>query len=880
MSSLHPAIAHVYTYDAAEDKLTSELMRIPSGCPGYRRSTSPASAATNPTALRTLGKDTQGLIEVVPIGRGEIVYFVERGRARKSADLESGGSGSESESEKENASVGRSRAVRQAMRKVREVERMARRMEEEMLALQEAEKQSRAGDAAAEALSDDESDDEHEDDDDEDDDEDDESDDDDESEDEDEDEDVSVVVGERVVVEERVVVKDRVVVEERVAVTVEDENESSDDDEAEDASMMSVVEEEASASAVIDEDDEDEDEWEVCEVAVQNRAAALTNDGDAWEDSLFGSFHEDADDKDTTDQQQQPEAEERSKLDKQQVAEQWTAPEDWECPIQPLPSTDFNVFNFGFGATSPVPTKAISAGKKDEDELEHTDIHKAPRKTKNWTLPEDEPGTPTRADRMADLTRADGMADAGTRIGTDAVEDLRADSRMEAETRTKADPRTRTEADVRTRTDQRIEPRTQADVRTRADPRTRMEADQRTRTNVVPKEPTRMIVAEPQDLRTISRISADPKARVDADRTRTNPRTFEPTRMGTMVPTGTRIRTNRGARTKRNQLPRMDAKCTARPMVSDIRITQNVVKASAALGGAGIVDVRTNSSSTRITARPTTSTAAATPTTTQDPSRGKKRKAEDDNDTPQDPQVSQALARTQSLAGLRFKKMKTSHPAPTMKTTTTAASGTMAGKSATVSAGLLVKPQQMLTARKRKISEREDDSSEEEGAISDSSDDVPLAKRCKTTHTASREPSRPAGNYGARTQLGAGKAQRAAPVLGRRVPSITHLATKGVGAARKVSDELRRRMKGIDEKLASHARAVQRRLSMKLPFTSGKARAPVSPEVPLRTTAVTGSLGAGYGMVGMVGMVGAGGVRGGLEEPKSHFSQRCQGVLV
>ncbi|KAL7279708.1 hypothetical protein ACG7TL_006115 [Trametes sanguinea] len=247
---------------------------------------------------------------------------------------------------------------------------------------------------------------------------------------------------------------------------------------------------------------------------------------------------------------------------------------------------------------------------------------------------------------------------------------------------------------------------------------------------------------------------------------------------------------------------------------------------------------------------------------TQNLSRGQKRKVEYDDETSQDPQVSQALAQTQSLAGLKFKKVKTSHPVATTAATT----------------ATLPKSQYNVTARKRKNSEREDDSSEEEGALSDSSEDVPLAKRCKTTHPATHGPSRPAWKYGARrTQSGAGSVQRTsplertarrspAPALGRRVPSIARLASKGVGAARKISDELRRRMKGFDERLASHTQTFQRRLTVKLPFSVGKARAPVHPEVAVQgIPAVKGSRVGECGMVETLeGIVGAGGVRGGL----------------
>ncbi|OSD02437.1 hypothetical protein PYCCODRAFT_1425293 [Trametes coccinea BRFM310] len=839
MSFLHPAIAHVYTYDAAEDKLTSELMRIPSGCPGYRRSTSPASKATNTTTLRTLGKDTQGLIEVVPIGRGEIVYFVERGRARKSVDLES--SGSESESEKENASVGRSRAVRQAMRKVREVELLARKMDEEMMAMQEAQKELCAGDAALEASNDE---DESEDEDDDDDDDEDYDDDDDES--EDEDEDVSVVVEERVAVEKH------------VAVVSEDEDESGDDDEEAYASMMSVVEEMPASASVVNDEDEDEDEWELCDVRVQNRVAELTNNGDAWEDSLFGRYQDDAGDagaEDATveDQQQQQQLEKKSRIDnlKPEVAEQWTAPEDWESPIQALPSTEFNVFKFGFGATLPPRINTIIAEKADGVDLVHANIDRAPRKTKKWTLPDVEPGTPTRADRMVHSPRADQVADARTRTRADAHEDPRADPRMVADARTRADPRTRTEADQRTRTNQRIEPRIQADASlstradqrtrmdasagTRADPRTRTEAyqrprtdartgaprtqaDQRTRTNAAPKEPTRKIMAKPADsmivavprTRTAPGTSADRKARTYTDRTTTKPRTPEPIGTRTMVPTRITATTGHGARTNTDQLPRADTNSIACSMISYMTITKQISKMPAARGDGSLrsVDVRANSSG--ITARSTTSTAVSAPAMTQNLSRGQKRKVEYDDETSQDPQVSQALAQTQSLAGLKFKKVKTSHPVATTAATT----------------ATLPKSQYNVTARKRKNSEREDDSSEEEGALSDSSEDVPLAKRCKTTHPATHGPSRPAWKYGARrTQSGAGSVQRTsplertarrspAPALGRRVPSIARLASKGVGAARKISDELRRRMKGFDERLASHTQTFQRRLTL------------------------------------------------------------------
>ncbi|OJT05498.1 hypothetical protein TRAPUB_3691 [Trametes pubescens] len=114
--------------------------------------------------------------------------------------------------------------------------------------------------------------------------------------------------------------------------------------------------------------------------------------------------------------------------------------------------------------------------------------------------------------------------------------------------------------------------------------------------------------------------------------------------------------------------------------------------------------------------------------------RGKKRKAdrdEDDNEnttgTPSD--GSGALAMTKTLAGLKFKKMRTclSNLGPT---------GTIAGRIRTVSAGFHSKADDQrlpprttdpgLTGRKRKNDDKE------EGELSEDDDDVPLAKRART----------------------------------------------------------------------------------------------------------------------------------------------------
>ncbi|CDO71003.1 hypothetical protein BN946_scf184844.g7 [Trametes cinnabarina] len=151
-------VAYVYTYDGTEGKLSSELMRVPGGCGPHLPSppSSPcfSTAATCQAGLRTLGKDTTGAIEAVPMGHGEVVYFVQRGKglASASADSESSDSDGESEDEKENAGVRPwSRQVRRAIRTVREVELLGRRLEEELTCV-EADEEEEADCAGAPVL--------------------------------------------------------------------------------------------------------------------------------------------------------------------------------------------------------------------------------------------------------------------------------------------------------------------------------------------------------------------------------------------------------------------------------------------------------------------------------------------------------------------------------------------------------------------------------------------------------------------------------------------------------------------------------------------------------------------------------------------------------
>lgn len=306
---------------------------------------------------------------------------------------------------------------------------------------------------------------------------------------------------------------------------------------------------------------------------------------------------------------------------------------------------------------------------KDEDENRTPPVVDVPTTAEQWTCEDDW--------EIVDLPLAHiDLVPSGYDTGAKAILTR---AKMEADPRTKAIVRTATEADARTRTraeadvDPRADTTTSADTRTRADPGTR--ADLRTR-------------ADPgisADLRN----SADLRSSADAERTKVKTRPMVP--MRTPRTDGT-PRMAAATRTKNEPAPRITS-----VQVSRIKaIAGDVLSAF----------------------------------------RGKKRKADRDEDdsnedatgTPSDGPG--ALAVTKTLAGLKFKKMRTclSNLGP---------NGTISGRIRTASAGFHTKADDQellsrttdpgLTGRKRKNDDKE------EGELSESEDDVPLAKRARMT---------------------------------------------------------------------------------------------------------------------------------------------------
>ncbi|KAH9846433.1 hypothetical protein C2E23DRAFT_864029 [Lenzites betulinus] len=285
MSSFNTSTAYVYTFDAATGALAAELMRVPGGQYAAR---APSMGFTHNRVLPTLGKDTEGLIEEVLIRRGEVVYFVER-----KADGDVGSDGSECANENGGAATrgesGRSRAVRRAMREVREVELMARRLEAAMM---EDDGDSEGGVdagmwAAGEVDSEDEDDEDVEDSD---------------------DEDESLWGGY--------------------------------DDESD-------VEESGSDGDVEENDEDDEVVFGLVGMRVDESCVVKGN----WEVALFGKDEDEADRMDV-DGIQGVRAETTAAStpwsfeDSGRPVEEWTRPEDWDRPICTMPSADFGLMGF------------------------------------------------------------------------------------------------------------------------------------------------------------------------------------------------------------------------------------------------------------------------------------------------------------------------------------------------------------------------------------------------------------------------------------------------------------------------------------------------------------------------------------------------------
>ncbi|KAI0629868.1 hypothetical protein C8Q77DRAFT_1075821 [Trametes polyzona] len=603
--------AYVYSLDPHSGALTATLMRVPGG----RAPSSPLSSlpfASPDRVLPTLGKDTQGLIEEVLLRRGEVVYFLtpKAGAATTETDR-----GAESGSEKENGAPtgGVARAVRRAMRQVREVELLARRLEAEMF--EEEMCGGAGGQRAVVEVADEDEDGDDEDDDD--------------FEDEDEDE------------------------------------ESDDEDDDEDESLwgdddVSVLEECDVEDDV--EDGESDEEWEEVETSgLAERAAELFGDEEDWEVTIFGRHEDEADHMDAIDDDKHEEKaptdddngdddlEEKAKVDTKpaddkkltddkKAVEEWTRPEDWDRPITPMASTDFDfdIFGFGYGSTTCA-------------------------------------------------TRAEDDRTATTTTTTTMIQQTRPVARAWGETKTMADaPRT---TDYRMMADT---PRIDARTPTRAD------ADC---------------------------IIANHSTRTDATRTQATPKP--------MVP----------MRTKAEGTPEVDAakrtktKTEPAPGVDSVQVTR-VIKA----------DI------TRMSDKKPEATST---------SRGTKRKADDDVDDSARtvPAVADAIARTRTLAGLKFKKVKTCHSILTTEKNKTATTTTTTKAPASASATVAIRKSSAvdeqgrrraimktgtkvrwcldgdqelpprktdgLAGRKRKHGDDE----KEDGELSDSDDDVPLAKR-------------------------------------------------------------------------------------------------------------------------------------------------------
>ncbi|KAI0364086.1 hypothetical protein BV20DRAFT_1057502 [Pilatotrama ljubarskyi] len=831
--------AYVYTFDAATGSLTSELMRVPGG--RCTRSPSP-SGCTLPTQLPTLGKDTQGLIEEVLIRRGEVVYFVEKKGAKAPKAVEC-------ESEKENRgeqSGAAAKAVRRAMREVRTVELMARELEE---ALAGAGVQGRAGSVLAGrgANAEDE-----------------EEEDEDESDDED------------------------------------DDDEEEFDSEIDDEDDESVVSDDEECEVELEECEDDDDECDEDEQAVQDRAVELFGDEDDWEAALFGTDEDSAAHMDVEDieqdsdshtesnaqanvEQVQPASQDEDKpvavgtTDVSRFVEQWTRPEDWQTPIMPLPSTEFNIFAFGFGAEAKTAMKAEDKGQTRIEELGKNTIKESDSRTGTGTTSKDAddpiaargktdkdcrsdhghsadlvPTKRARRDSRADLRMAEEDPRADTRMATqdprvdagradedhgadrghraDMVvadgqrtnQDRRADMDQKADARkaiqdSSADGKDRradvvadakggirTKAIVDPRADARTRTRTEADVDPGADPRIRADkvpkdyawitADQSTgigataradqRTNTADASPRadgskrigtgnrmttiqRRIAAKDQaDLRTTTdpeararmECRADLGRRADVDKADGN-RAVEVNARVIVDQPMARTGTSTARRAKTEMAPRAASATSA--------------KGRQACKGTGKKPAQATVTKTNALAEmATTRTGSPVP----GPSRGKKRKAEDDDDATVDPRPTNALPVTKTLSGLKFKKMKTCHSIlTTAKNKTVAlfeAAATMVSRRAAADAGMHRSParqddgrrradlktgttvrwcldgDQRLpprtvdghAGRKRKNDERDRDDDKEEGEISDSEDDVPLAKRLKSMQV-SRAPT-------------------------------------------------------------------------------------------------------------------------------------------
>ncbi|KAI0330188.1 hypothetical protein GY45DRAFT_1371020 [Cubamyces sp. BRFM 1775] len=792
------ATAYVYTYDAATGALSSQLMRVPGGCHSSSSHRAQRSPSPGPLApLPTLGKDTQGLIDEVVIRRGEAVYFIEK--AGQAPTTTTNGS------EKENVNVeGRKTgsAMRRVMREVREVELMARRLEEALCMDEEAE------------------DDDDEDDDDDDEDEDD--DDEDESDDEDDDDESDYEEEESMISEAEASLFG-----------------GSDEEDEEIASVEVSVVDGLCAEVESESDDEDEEgEWETVAEAVKERAMALFGDEDDWEAALFGGTEDDEADHMDVDKNEAsgiPGEHAPTMGPKASAVEEWTRASDWSLPIMPLPSTHFNVLKLGSvgaqlaGNTAPVPVVApktplqascSGAGTSICGDSGDTNIHRPARTTSGTKTRIKEADLGTRAD----VTRADEVADHPRADFKRDLQDLRADLGPRADPGRSADlgrsadradpgPRADTVADARTM----AIPRTEADVRTRAD--ARMRADVRTHTTRPMAGTKRTMVAArtaaDQRTRTDHRTRAHPGTRADVDRRADpqikpmaykDPMVAKPsapmrTDFARMDPTRTKQAPKTQAQAARDtnhrhSVTRMPVPRTQAPTVTKTAPAARV-NSPAKTQSAGITSAQLSTNAAASAAQRRTKTAPATPATSltthiQAPGRGTKRKADEDDDsstTTRDPQVSDALARSKSLAGLKFKKMKTCHSilttekaktatinskattAPTATTSKTPTFSTNIGPKTREQQGRQPGPSKTapkvrwcldgdqklpgkfdsncgFAGRKRKNDERDrpdDGGDKEEGELSDSEDDVPLAKRHKSMQLPRRPTYDPRG---------------------------------------------------------------------------------------------------------------------------------------
>ncbi|EIW59614.1 uncharacterized protein TRAVEDRAFT_46918 [Trametes versicolor FP-101664 SS1] len=268
MSFYTQSTAYVYTFDSATGALSSELMRVPGG----------RCDKDTDRVLRTVGRDTQGLVDEVLLPRGEFVYFVERKAAVAS----------ESEKENEGAATGRSRAVRKAMREVREVELMARKLEAELMAMDEEPECTMMGKRGVVEVD---------------------------SADEDESDDESVWSN-------------------------DDEEESlwgGDDDE-------SVVDDEEEIEAEVDSDEEDE-------MALRAAEAFAMKDEEDWEVALFGGYEDEAIHMDNDDIKDEDNKRTVPVVDVPTTAEQRTCEDDWEIVDLPLAHMDLVPSGYNAGAT-------------------------------------------------------------------------------------------------------------------------------------------------------------------------------------------------------------------------------------------------------------------------------------------------------------------------------------------------------------------------------------------------------------------------------------------------------------------------------------------------------------------------------------------------